>query len=83
MVSERGKSEEKISVLAQGFLKETEETQRFIVGREKIFLLCTEDRTVQSYRSVQAVQIETTKFFSTRKKKFRKIRTVYGSVQSY
>ena len=43
MVSERGKSEEKISVLAQGFLQETEENQRaiFCLQAEKFILLST------------------------------------------
>ena len=43
MVSERGKSEEKISVLAQEFLQETEENQRtvFCLQAEKFILLGT------------------------------------------
>jgi len=43
MVSKRGKSEEKISVLAQGLLQETEENQQvvFCLQAEKFILLCT------------------------------------------
>ena len=43
MVSERGKSEEKISVLAQGFLQETDENQWavFCLQAEKFILLGT------------------------------------------
>ena len=79
MVSERGKSKEKIRVLAQGFLQETEENQRavFSLQAEKFILLGT---GVVRYGFHTTVRTWAIFFFFCEKKKILKIRTMYGFV---